>query len=260
MSGGQDTGTLLLSIDLELGLNNQEPQIQRRLDEVRAQLIESTRTLGLPATWAVADPILSAATDSILAAGCGHEIAVLGERAWLGPGCGRVRLGRELTRRFDSARRAGISVTTLALRDVEQIPDLDLLLDHGVTALRGPAVDSLAAARKSTQSPIRFGIWTPPAAWKLPPQTRWWTPASWLVRQEIKRAIRRQAIAHLAIDAPRLVQAPEPALALISAVLHYAASKRDAGQLRIQTIGQSAAEALAERTATPSRSILRPAA
>jgi len=260
MTGGQGTGTLLLSIDLELGLDNQQPQIQRRLDEVRKQLVESTRALRVPATWAVADPTLSAATDSILAAGCGHEIAVLGERAWLGPGCGRVRLGRELTRRFDTARLAGISVATLALRDVEQIPDLDLLLDHGVTAMRGPAVDSLAAVRKWANSPIRFGIWTSPAAWKLPPQTRWWMPASWLVRREIKRAIRRQAIAHLEIDAPRLVAAPEPALALISSVLQYAATKRDAGLLRIQTIGQCAAQDLAERTATPSRSILRPAA
>ena len=260
MSGGQGTGTLLLSIDLELGLNHQEPQLQRRLDEVRRQLIQSTRDLGLPATWAVADPTLSAATDSILAAGSGHEIAVLGERAWLGPGCGRVRLGRELTRRFDCARRAGIAVSTLALRGVEQLPDLDLLLDHGVTALRGPALDSLAAARKSDHSPIRFGIWTPPVAWKLPPQARWWTPASWLIRREIKRAIRRQAVAHLEIDAPRLVAAPEPALALIGSMLRYAATKRDAGQLRVQTIGQCAAQALAERTATPSRSILRPAA
>ena len=105
MISGRGTGTLILSIDLELDLNDQEPTLQQRLDDVRRQLVELTCAHRLPATWAVADPTLSAATESILACGCGHEIAVLGDRAWLGPGCGRLRLSRELARRFVGARR-----------------------------------------------------------------------------------------------------------------------------------------------------------
>src|SRR5262245_66676994 len=94
MSGGDGVGTLVLSIDLELDLEHHERQLERRLDEVRSQLVEMTRAAGIAATWAVADPMLSAASESILAAGCGHEIAVLGDQAWLGPGCGRARLAR----------------------------------------------------------------------------------------------------------------------------------------------------------------------
>jgi hypothetical protein len=260
MSGGRGKGTLVLSVDLELDLDHQEPPLQKRLDEVRRLLIDLTQTHRLSATWAVADPTLSAATESILAAGCGHEIAVLGDRAWLGPGCGRQRLARELTRRFDAARRAGIAVSTLSLRNVEQVFDLDLLLDHGVTALRGPAADTLAPARKLGKEPIRYGIWLPPTPRKLPPLAAWWTPAPWLVRREIKRAIRQQCLVHFEIDAARLVASHEQALALVAATLRYAAAKRDAGQLEICTIGELAARALAERSAAPSRSILRPAA
>lgn len=255
MSGA---GTLILSVDLELDRQSQEPTFVRRLDAIGRELVELTSTHRLPATWAVADPTLSAATESILAAGVGHEIAVLGDQAWLGTGCGRLRLARELTRRFDSARRAGISVSTLALRNLEQVPDLDLLLEHGVTAVRGPASDSIGRSRKVAE-PVRFGIWQAPAAQKLPPRTAWWTPPAWLVRREIKRAIRQGSLVHFEIDAPRLV-AQETGLDLIARVLRYAAAKRDAGQLAIRTIGELAAEVLAQRTAAPSRSILRPAA
>src|SRR6186997_582253 len=136
-------GTLLLSVDLEPDPAQPDGGLIDRLDQLRRRLIELTGSLAVPATWAVADPVLSVATESILNTKAGHEIAVLGDRAWLGPGCGRVRLQRELARRFDGARKAGISVTTLALRNLDQVRELDLLLDHGITALRGPAVQSL---------------------------------------------------------------------------------------------------------------------
>ena len=165
MSDGAGLGTLVISIDLELGLDTHERQLERRLDEVRTQLVSLTRDASLPVTWAVADPMLSAATESILAAGCGHEIAVLGDQAWLGPGCGRARLARELARRFSVPRKAGIPVSTLALRKVEQVVDLDLLIEHGVTALCGLPVEHQSHSKKLASPPIRYGIWQPPAAW-----------------------------------------------------------------------------------------------
>src|SRR5262245_42703473 len=125
MSDSGATGTLVLSIDLELDLEQHAAPLGRRLDEVRATLIRLTSEAGIPATWAVADPMLSAASDSILTAKCGHEIAVLGDRAWLGPGCGRERLTRELARRFSTPRKAGIPVSTLVLRNLEDLADLD---------------------------------------------------------------------------------------------------------------------------------------
>jgi hypothetical protein len=254
------TGVLILSIDLELDLLHQHSRYQSRLDEVRRQLVEITKDLQIAATWAVADPTHSAATESILGAHSDHEIAVLGDVAWLGPGCGRARLGRELARRFVAARKTGIDVRTLALRNVEQVRDLDLLLDYGVQAVRGPAVDTLSLVHKIGTPMARFGIWQPPAAWKIPPQGAWWTAPTWLIRGEIRRAIRRKALVHLEIDAPRLVTLGEPSLRIVARILQYAAAKRDAGRLAIKTIQQLAQPALAHRNAAPSHSVLRPAA
>jgi hypothetical protein len=195
-----------------------------------------------------------------LAAQPAHEIAVLGDRAWLGPGCGRMRLERELARRFDGARKAGIPVTTLALRNLDQVRDLDLLLDHGVTALRGVAAVSLAEARRQASPPIRYGIWQVPSGWKVPARSSWWMPAAWSICREIKRALVRSSLVHLQIHAIDLAATGQNGLGIVERTVRYAAARRDAGQLTISTVSQIAAQLLAERSTAPSRSILRPAA
>lgn len=260
MSGTGGKGTLVLSIDLEPDLKLRRGDQPERLDLVRRQLLELTCACSLPATWAVADPVHSVATESIRAADAGHEIAVLGEPAWLGPGCGRGRLERELARRFDGARKAGISATTLALRNLEQVRELDLLLNHGITALRGPAGNSAAAPAKHAAPAIRFGIWQAPAGWRVPGRSAWWLPAAWSLSRQIKLAAARESIVHLHIDAPGLAAAGDREFQMLRRVLRYAAARREAGHLAVLTIGQIAAESLAERAASPSRSILRPAA
>jgi hypothetical protein len=253
-------GTLILSVDLELDLDHQDLPGHERLDYVRRELLQGMKQFDLPATWAVADPALSVATESILAANSGHEIAVLGDQAWLGPGSGRLRLSRELERRFGGARRAGVPATTLALRNIDQVLDLDLLLDHGITAIRAAAVNSVVQARKLAAPPIRYGVWQAPAAWRIPPQPSWWMPTSWSICREIKRAIASGTLVHLEIDAPRLVESSTHELATISRVLRYAAARRDAGKLQVETIRQIAQRTLSDRAALPSRSILKPAA
>jgi hypothetical protein len=257
MSGG--VGVVIFSIDLEMDLEHQSGAHQRALDELQQELLGLTRQHALPATWAVADPALSAASESILAAGCGHEIAVLGEAAWLGPGCGRTRLGRELARRFDGARSAGIAVSTLALRNVEQVLDLDLLIEHGVTAIRAPAVGTLSAARRLASPPIRYGLWQPPVACRLPLPAQWWTPTDWLLRQAIRRTMRQRGLLHLEIDGGQLVAAKQ-SLGQVAQVMRYLARRRESGLIEVQTIQQIATRMLAERAAAPSHSILRPAA
>lgn len=256
---GSGAGRLILSIDLELDLEHQQSGPQRQLDELTTRLVALTRAHQIPATWAVADPLHSAATDSIRAADPHHEIAVLGDQAWLGPGCGRVRLARELSRRFVTARKAGIGVTTLALRNAEQVRDLDLLLEHGVTAIRGQAADTPHEARALAVTPVRFGLWQAPAAWRMPPLPGW-VPPLWLLRHEIRRTIRKGSLVHLQIDAQRLILLGDWAIHLMEKAFRYLAAKRDAGGLQIQTINHVASEALAQRAPAPSRSILRPAA
>jgi hypothetical protein len=253
-------GRVALSIDLELGIDLRDPLAEQRLDEVRAQLVGLTARHAVPATWAVADPLLSAASEQILAAGVGHELAVLGDRTWIGYGAGRTRLARELARRFDAPRKVGMAVATLALRNVDQVLDLDLLLDHQVSAVRGPAADSAALVRRQSPYPIRFGIWQAPTPWRIPPHAGWLISAGWRIRREIERAIRRGKELHLTIDAPRLIEAGDEGLATIERTLQYIAVQRASGRLQVATLGQLAAESLKQRSAVPCRSILRPAA
>ncbi len=257
---GSARGRLALSIDLELDIEHRDQLGELRLDDVRARLVAMTGRHGVPATWAVADPLLSAASEQVLAAGIGHELAVLGDRTWIGYGAGRTRLARELARRFDAPRKAGISVRALALRNVEQVLDLDLLVSHQVTAVRGPAVDSATLVRKLPPHPIRFGIWQAPTPWRIPPHAGWWISAGWRIRREIERTIRREGEIHLAIDAPRLIETGDEGLTAIDRMLEYVAVQRSSGRLHVATLGQLAAESLQQRSAVPTRSILRPAA
>jgi hypothetical protein len=187
-------------------------------------------------------------------------MAVVGDRAWLGPGCGRARLARELTRRFSVPQKAGIPVSTLALRNVDHLDDLDLLRAHGVSAICGIPVDRPLPPASTAQPPIRFGVWQPPTAWGLPLARNWWSPTAWHIRREIKRTIRQRTLLHLRLDVTRLTSLSRPTIDCLASLLRYVATKRDAGQLAIKTIGQLATQSLQARAAQPSRSILRPAA
>jgi hypothetical protein len=251
-------GTVVLSIDLELDLEHTEPGLTRRLDNVRSQLLEQTAKWNVPVTWAVADPMLSAATEPILRAGGDHEIAVLGERAWLGPGCGRDRLARELGRRFSAPRKTGMAVQTLLIRNVEQVNDVDLLIEHGVRAISTPPADAPPAPQRSL--PIRFGIWQPPTAWRLAAEAPWWSPTAWQVRRRVQRAARLGGLVHLRIDALGLVDAPRGAAPLVQWLFAFLGRTRDTGRIQLATIAALATAALSQRAGSPSRSVLRPAA
>jgi hypothetical protein len=121
-------------------------------------------------------------------------------------------------------------------------------------------VDDASQARRLATPPTRFGIWQAPAAWRIPPHRKWWIPSTWRVRHEIQRRTARGGMLHLEIDAPRLVDSDQDEIAVIQSVLQRIATRRDAGLLHVQTIGQIAARALHDRSSVPTRSILRPAA
>jgi hypothetical protein len=65
----------------------------------------------------------------------------------------------EPARRFPARRKAGIPVRRLLLRNVDHVIDLDLLLDHGVSAPATPAVEQAAGAPRLIEPPSRFGLW-----------------------------------------------------------------------------------------------------
>lgn len=257
--GGDARGQLVVSLDLELELQRESLARQRALDTLTRQLVSLLDQHGLPATFAVADPALSAATETITASRGGHELAVLGDSTWAGPGAGRERFARELTRRFGAARAAGLNISTLALRHLEMAEHFDLLPKQAITVLR---TDPVSPRRAQCVPPqvIRFGVWQAAATLRLPQPRGWWFgseagPAFKL----LKRAAQRGEIVHLLIDVAQLIERETPSLAMLERVLGAAARQRDQEQLEVLTLQNMASQLARPRDAGNQQSILRAA-
>ncbi len=151
-------GIFVLSIDLEVDARRSSARDQRTLEHLTSRLIDLLHKHRLHATWSLADPAVSAATERILKAG-GHEIAVLGDPAWVGADAGRTRFARELERRLQGGRELGLPLTTLALRKVHLDAHLDVAVKNGVNAVRGP--ESTVRRRNEFNQPqsLYSGLW-----------------------------------------------------------------------------------------------------
>ena len=254
----QSLGQLVVSIDLELNDHASSVAHQRRLDTLAGALRQSLATHQIPATIAVSDPVHSAATELFAQSSLPHEIAILGEPSWVGRGAGRERFGRELQRRFQSARAAGLAATSLVLRQVELAENFDLLVKNGVTAIRSDR--PVAPSPLPQPQWLRFGLWQVPTSTTLPANRSWWfaSPARSACRQ-LRQAAASRTVFHLRVDGGQLAESDSPPLHDLERVLDQAARLRDAGQL-VATTMQLLAEGLERPQDTaPLHSILRAA-
>jgi len=255
-----DVGVLIVSVDLEPGMEQTRADQPRRLVEVIDWLIATFNRLGMRATWAAADPVHSAATERLLASGVGHEMALSGDAGWVGPRAGRARFAQELTRRLYGSRAAGIPVTSLVPRNVEPEAHVDLLVKHGVTAVRGGTTDR-RSRRSWRPRPVRFGLWEMPVAARVP-GGRGWTAGyrpGLGIRRGLRRAVRQRSLHHLAVDAWQMAAIGERERRSLDVTLRAADRLRERRVLRIVTLAEMAAELSAVPYTTPARSILRPA-
>jgi len=257
--GNNDSGKLLISIDLEWDIQQRAHADGRRLEDITARLLEQLSHYRQPATWAVADPTHSAATDAILASDLPHELAVLGDSTWVGPGTSRARFAREISRRFEGARSAGLTVSSLLLKSVRLDDHLDLLVKHGISLLRQSSEAKTSAKLTTTQS-LRFGLWKAEESARLPGTSRWLGGGGgYTARRLIKRASLTGKTVHLVIDAPRLIDRGTAGLQLLQGVLRYAEKQRQRGMLQILSARQLVEALSPKQESQPSRSILRAA-
>jgi len=131
-------GTLTLSIDWELEVGRGTPAQLRWIDELTPELVGLLDSLGMPATWGVADPARSAATEAILASTQFHELAILGDRNWLGWGAGGTRAARELTRRVLGAAARQIPIRSLVLHNESSFAHGLPMVELGIRTVRQP--------------------------------------------------------------------------------------------------------------------------
>jgi hypothetical protein len=256
MSRADSGSAVSLSIDLELAIGRQTAQGQQRLEAVTAGLVELLDNQGISATWGVSNPALSAARDVILTANSRQEVAVLGERFWLGDGTTPSRLAQEFERRFEGARRAGLDVSTLVLRQAAEHLDLNLLLGHGITAVRGPAVLASADRTSFRTGAMRYGIWQVQSPILVPISGSWWQAEPWAFRQRLKGATRFEVPLNLVLDAGKMAELSDLGLPAIAVILQEFGQMQGRQQLHFATLGELARQNLSRRASHPSRSVL----
>lgn len=230
---GESRGQLVVSIDLELLTRAGSLKHERQLDLVTDRLLALLQQHRLTATIAVADPVHSAATDAILSSDPSHEIAVLGDASWVGRGAGRERFGRELDRRFHSARAAGLTVSSLLLRQVDLSENFDLLTKHTITSIRTIANGSGVLHQPQR---LRLGMWQMPVALTLPHKPNWFRSTVAAAWKLLKRTVQAKEVLHLAIDAGQLAESDTPKWCEIERIFALIAQLRDAGRLEVTTL------------------------
>jgi len=261
------SGILAISIDLELDAQRRGLDQQQALETVTERLLSLLSKYRLQATWAVADPAISAATERLTTSGAGQEIAILADHTWAGREAGRSRFAREIARRVSRARAAGLDVSTLVLRDGTLGDQLDLVVKNGIRALRAsyePALDGAWFAARVVAQPRspRFGLWELPPSWRLPSLSRWSVGGggAGTAKRGIDQATAAKTVYHLMIDGLLLAAAGKSAERVLEKVLRHAERRRAQGALRVMTLADTAQCLTGDRHATPARSILRPAA
>jgi hypothetical protein len=265
MSIALPSALFAISIDLELDPMRPERDQIRSLDTATQKLMRLLSRHRIPATWAVADPAMSAATDQLLADDLGHEIGVLGDPTWVGKEAGRMRFGRELARRVGHARAAGVPISTLALRGTELVDHLDLVVKQEISVVRSDYRDLSTGwfARPIAQSPaaLRFGLWEVPPSMQLPAETgfRPWNSSRRRSRKGIEQAVVDRGIFHLQIDALNFAERGDSAERTLDQILRYATARAAQNAIEIAPLRTVADRLVGEKIA-PARSILNPAA
>jgi hypothetical protein len=256
-------GILTLSIDLEIDAAHLGLAEQRSLEAITSRLLKLVGKYELPATWAVADPAVSAATERIVSMRAGHEIAISGDATWVGREAGRSRFGRELARRCARARASGLAISTLTLKTTELEDHSDLAIKQGITAVRHPDAQCTARNARGLQpQTLRYGLWSFPVSLVLPHTSRW-LPGGGGVRTAralIDQAICDRGLVQLAIDAPQLALRGFAAERALQCILQHAERRRRQGILDVVTLGNTASKLSSQAQGQPSHSILRPAA
>lgn len=262
MTSRLPSAALTISVDLEYDVNQVPSAGQSRLEQLTEGLLGLFARLDMPATWAVADPAVSAARGR-LSERPGHELAILGDATWVGREAGRGRFARELARRVTRARQQGLPVETLALRAPLPTDHCDLAIKEGIVAARhASAPRSAARARRWQPQTLRFGLWGFPVGCTLPGVSRWWPGGGGTraARFAIDEAINQRGLVQLVVDAPALAARGAAAQRVLERVLEHAARRRQHALLEVATIGQTARKLAGARPTQSSRSILRPAA
>lgn len=248
-------GHLNVTIQLDSTTENRNLERHQELADVARQLIATMDAGRLAATWAVSDPVHSAATSLLLKSAVTHELAILGDTTWVGPTAGRTRFARELARRISKSRAAGLQVTTL-VPSVASIDDnIDLVVKQGITAV--VRMQHTVTATLAEPRALHYGVWDLPISACLPLEIDWFGSNKRAVWRSIRRAASDAGTFHLLIDAAAIAASGRRERATVKWLVDRLATLRDRGLIRVETLRRTANRLSSVPTASPQRSILR---
>ena len=246
------------------------------IDGVKHPEIVRPRHAWAPGDWFAHDPGSTetaaprfygrALVEKILSCGTPQEIGAhsFSHVIFGDPGCSRETAESELRACVEAARSLGVTLQSFAFPRNE-VGHLDLLPRHGFTSYRGPDPiwyagwprgarraahlwDVARAATPPVVQPVRVGdLWNIPGSMVYLPRhgVRRFIPVS----RRVKRALagleraRGGGIFHLWMHPTNLVDDLEGMFEGLDAILDRAARLRDAGDLRVASVGDVAAEA-----------------
>jgi hypothetical protein len=219
------------------------------------QLLDQCR---LPATWFLAGPGTNVLRSQVIGAVVKHEVGLLVVESG-GDSLGRLEFRQNLQRRVLAARAAGIEITSLAAKTSRRIEHLDLLVKHGIRAVRaGVGPTAGRPSGWSAVSTLRFGISSLPTTLEAADGSRWqhWIKA-WENRRHITAAARQCQYCHLALDIRTL--AKSGAREALRQTLRVASRLAVVEQIRAETVSSVASYLMATPSTPRAQSILRAA-
>ena len=241
MATSNQQAMVSLSIDLELEIAGRSDWLEDQLSTQSSALLQLLRSHQFPATWCVADPAASAAVEGILASNAANTVAVLADRSWLGAYYPLAWQSAELTRRFGRARQAGLTLSTLALHNVEASPSTPLLRHHGIETVRLPARPLLPGSSgklspNSSLQPVTSLV----EAWEWPAYTPWWSPWKRDPMHHAMRMISQGIPIHWVIDGQQLATQGDRLLSRIDRTVARLLEMQKQRQLLICTLEERA--------------------
>jgi hypothetical protein len=253
-------GHFVTTIQLDAIADDPTAKNHAELADVTRRLIDLLDQHRLPATWAVNDPAQSAATSRILRSSVPHEVAILGDANWFGPSAGRTRFARELSRRVEQARAAGLRVQSLVPRVAAVVQNVDLVVKHDIRAIAGGDASTFAPPNCCSPRSVHYGVWEVPFSSRLPGRSSWFFSEGRATWRRIRVAAKSGAIFNLLIDAPLLCDEGRTALKTIAWLMDRVATLRDREHVHVETLQATALRLSAVPATKPQRSILRHAA
>jgi hypothetical protein len=249
-------GHLNITVTLDSPVEGQVIERHQELAGVTRQLIATMEAERVPVTWAVSDPAHSAATPLVLRSAVEHEIAILGDANWVGPTAGRTRFARELVRRVSQARHAGLEISSLIPRVASIEDHIDLVVKQHITAVAGLTAEKGEQPSFETRA-LHYGVWEVPISTTLPLRATWFGSGTGKLWRTIRRTANEAGTLHLLIDASAIAASNRGDESAVRWLMHRAATLRDRGLIRFETLRTMAARLSDVPVASPQRSILR---